>query len=666
MAKNKAGLGKVVGRIPRQRPVHSELWIGGRSPSIVTVEQEDGTIVDSHVVAWLDEEGVLVSATVVAAEEPNTCVGDWLRKATQEPFFGTPRLPTCVRVETADLADAVRNEFGSAIEIEIAPTPVVEEVARAFDEQAMQDADERSYLDDEGIEPDLVGAFFAAARRLAEHAPWQLLHTDEYFVVALQSEGLDDAVLSITGLDFSPAGFMLFPSFESFVEVMDAEDVTAASQTLASESAEGGCLVVSLASEFDVSELMRDEAEEHGWELGADGLLPIVHRMLGAAGLRRPSAHDYRLATALCEALCEVDDNQLAEVRDQDLEVPDLVYTASNGIEVALEFPDLLPDWEDVVDDAGDSADEADATAAPSLVRKIPTDVYQGLIALDYLSSRARSILNKASPAQDGAIWRLDAPADDIEHVANLLLAFARKKTGSSSLLESIEARGLNALFTAEPATATVIELDRYAASASQEQSRTTPARGKDQSGKKRAPSLYQLKVTLQGIKPPIWRRIEVPSDINLTRLHHVLQSAMGWTDSHLHMFDCEGVRFGVPDPDFDFDEVIDERTVRLSALLEAPKQRVDYIYDFGDDWTHRIVLEKISPLPKPEGQRKKFRPRCTGGRRACPPEDCGGRYGYPDLLDALSNSRHPEHSQMTEWVGGHFDPDRFEPGFDL
>lgn len=170
------------------------------------------------------------------------------------------------------------------------------------------------------------------------------------------------------------------------------------------------------------------------------------------------------------------------------------------------------------------------------------------------------------------------------------------------------------------------------------------------------APSrVYQLKITLKESKPPIWRRVEVADDITLARLHQIIQAAMGWTDSHLHMFSVGRVSYGVPDPDYD-EDVRDERRHRLSQLLIAPKQKVSYEYDFGDSWTHEVLLEKVLP-PEPGATY----PRCTAGKRACPPEDCGGVWGYADFLEAIADPEHPEHEELLEWVGGEFDPEQFE-----
>jgi hypothetical protein len=170
------------------------------------------------------------------------------------------------------------------------------------------------------------------------------------------------------------------------------------------------------------------------------------------------------------------------------------------------------------------------------------------------------------------------------------------------------------------------------------------------------ARSAYQLKVTLRGTRPPIWRRLEVASDLTLERLHDALQGAMGWTDSHLHAFVVDGVEYGPPDPEWGT-SVKDESRVRLARVLRAPKDRLVYQYDFGDDWQHVVALEKVLPF---DAERHRA-PLVTGGRRACPPEDCGGVYGYYRMLDVLGNEDDPEHEEMHEWVGDDFDPDEFD-----
>jgi hypothetical protein len=171
-------------------------------------------------------------------------------------------------------------------------------------------------------------------------------------------------------------------------------------------------------------------------------------------------------------------------------------------------------------------------------------------------------------------------------------------------------------------------------------------------------PSIYQLKVTLLGIKPPIWRRFHVPGDMNLGKLHQVIQEVMGWEESHMHQFKVGKIYYGTTYPD-DFDgmlETRDERKARLNELASRPKAKFIYEYDFGDSWEHEIVVEKILP----PGPGVKY-PVCVEGARACPPEDCGGTWGYESLLEALQDPNHPEHEDMREWIGEEFDSERFD-----
>jgi hypothetical protein len=155
--------------------------------------------------------------------------------------------------------------------------------------------------------------------------------------------------------------------------------------------------------------------------------------------------------------------------------------------------------------------------------------------------------------------------------------------------------------------------------------------------------------------KPPVWRRIQVPADITLAKLHQILQVVMGWTDSHLHQVVVGGKIYGEPNPDYDF-EVVNERSVKLSQVAKGEKAKFRYEYDFGDNWRHQVVVEKV--LPAEQGARY---PRCLTGKRHCPPEDCGGVWGYSDFVEAVQNPGHPDHGYMLEWVGGEFDPEAFD-----
>ena len=166
--------------------------------------------------------------------------------------------------------------------------------------------------------------------------------------------------------------------------------------------------------------------------------------------------------------------------------------------------------------------------------------------------------------------------------------------------------------------------------------------------------SIYQLKITLNGIKPPIWRRFLVPDNLTLGTFHVVLQIVMGWENYHLHQFTSERTSYGTADEDFDM-ETEDEDDYQLSDLLKKERDSIQYEYDFGDSWEHKIVLEKILPVDAD------FKiPRCTTGKRACPPEDCGGIWGYQDLLEAIQDPSNTDHEEMLEWVGEDFDPEAF------
>lgn len=170
-------------------------------------------------------------------------------------------------------------------------------------------------------------------------------------------------------------------------------------------------------------------------------------------------------------------------------------------------------------------------------------------------------------------------------------------------------------------------------------------------SGEKR---VFQLKVTLKVVRPPIWRRIQVHGDTNFEELHRILQAAMGWNGGHLHEFMVIGNSYGdlrtLPG------EVLDQRKVTLEKLKLTEKQKFNYVYDFGDNWEHEILVEKL--FRPEEGMSY---PVCIKGKRACPPDDCGGPYGYQDLLEVLQDPSHTDYEEMREWVDDDFDPEHFD-----
>jgi hypothetical protein len=171
------------------------------------------------------------------------------------------------------------------------------------------------------------------------------------------------------------------------------------------------------------------------------------------------------------------------------------------------------------------------------------------------------------------------------------------------------------------------------------------------------AQDVYGIKVTLLGTKPPIWRRLLVPASMTLAKLHDVLQTAMGWHDCHMHEFRAGERHFGRPDPE-DISmgmQVENERNIRLSSVLRRLGAKLIYTYDFGDNWEHAIVLEKLLPLLPDITS-----PICIDGSLACPPDDCGGIPGFYDFLDALADPSHEQHQEMRDWIGGDFDPQAF------
>ena len=171
---------------------------------------------------------------------------------------------------------------------------------------------------------------------------------------------------------------------------------------------------------------------------------------------------------------------------------------------------------------------------------------------------------------------------------------------------------------------------------------------------------LYQFKITLLESNLPIWRRIQV-QDGTLDKLHEHIQTAMGWTNSHLHQFEIKGERYGDPellDDGFEDFECEDSTTTMLSEILPKTGKRFafKYEYDFGDGWEHEVLYEGSLPLEKG----KKY-PLCLEGERACPPEDVGGVWGYADFLEAIADPKHEQHDDFVEWAG-EFDPAEFDP----
>jgi hypothetical protein len=172
---------------------------------------------------------------------------------------------------------------------------------------------------------------------------------------------------------------------------------------------------------------------------------------------------------------------------------------------------------------------------------------------------------------------------------------------------------------------------------------------------------VYQFKISLMDTEPPIWRRIQV-GDCTLDKLHEHIQTAMGWTNSHMHHFRIDGTLHGDPrllEETFGELQYKDSTTTRLSDILPegGQRSRFEYEYDFGDGWLHEILLEG-----RPGAESGKRYPLCVEGARACPPEDVGGVWGYVEFLEAIADPENEQHQEMREWIGRKFDPESFNP----
>ena len=178
--------------------------------------------------------------------------------------------------------------------------------------------------------------------------------------------------------------------------------------------------------------------------------------------------------------------------------------------------------------------------------------------------------------------------------------------------------------------------------------------------------NVYQFKITLRDVTPPVGRHVQVPETYTFWDLHVAIQDAMGWSDCHLHDFKLrksgapanDFLRLGIPeDGALVGEQDIADWTVRISDWFLSESTTATYTYDFGDNWTHAVAFEER--LPRERGATY---PRCVAGKRACPPEDCGGPWGYADLLKIIRNPRRREHKEMMEWLGGPFNAEAFDP----
>ena len=175
---------------------------------------------------------------------------------------------------------------------------------------------------------------------------------------------------------------------------------------------------------------------------------------------------------------------------------------------------------------------------------------------------------------------------------------------------------------------------------------------------RKSAVKAYTLRVELQGVEPLVWRRLVLDGDAMLGKLHNYIQAAMGWTDAHLHEFEVGDKIYAVPHPDDDPErEIIDERRVRLDRVAKVG-DHFSYLYDFGDGWRHRIVVERVDAL---DGEQLGY-VYVSAGERACPPEDVGGASAYMDFIERISERPlDGEGRRLLRWAGEDFYPARFD-----
>lgn len=169
--------------------------------------------------------------------------------------------------------------------------------------------------------------------------------------------------------------------------------------------------------------------------------------------------------------------------------------------------------------------------------------------------------------------------------------------------------------------------------------------RDNDRSATRSTDVIVQIKIKLLGVsKPPVWRRLQLRADTRLDHLHDIIVAAFGWQDYHMHVFTSGPEKFGMPDPELGH---ADERQISLGELIGGIGDRLRYTYDFGDDWEHEIVVEDLL-----DADPDTHYPLLAAAKGACPPEDCGGPWGYAELKDILADPSHDQHQEMLDWLG--------------
>lgn len=170
---------------------------------------------------------------------------------------------------------------------------------------------------------------------------------------------------------------------------------------------------------------------------------------------------------------------------------------------------------------------------------------------------------------------------------------------------------------------------------------------------------ILQLKITLKDIEPKIWRRFFVSDFWTFDKLHRIIQNVMGWENYHLFEFKFGNKRIVPPDEGYLEEDELDPKKIKIEEYVNKEKQKFEYVYDFGDSWEHEIVVEKITEDKIEDADQY---PKCIEGERACPPEDCGGSWGYEEMMEIRENKKHPRYKELIlNWLGEDYDPEKFD-----
>ncbi len=620
---------------PAGTPLRSmHVWEGARGSAGLALE--DGEFEPVDWVVWVEQPmGIVVGNAIVGADD-DRAMATTLARALVAPDFGAPRQPRAVRVATAAMALGLHAALGEDVPVEIAPTPRAEALGRSLAARAEEDGS-FGYLDLHGVDADVIDDLFDAMSELA--AEKERLAESGPIRVDAPGIGVEGAIGGMAEFGADGTGLLILPSIEHYRAMARA--------TPERPPSDASSIAVLLVRWALLPKRARRDVEKHGWRRTADGRCPLLVKRGPASEQIPASEQDYLVATVFARTLTDLARRNPEDLRADDRAIQCTLLNARVG-RIEVFYPG------DLDEDELASIIEAETEASIFLRRA----AYRAALDVEVLSPRARRVLEQATPSDVEPGFDLRAKLDDFDHVGRLLMTVSTQPARPAALEEA----AMQMLLASQPPSS--LSPSQPPPSPTRRRRPATQPRAATRSGgqnrpAKRQRALYQVKITLQDIRPPIWRRLEVRSDISLADLHRAIQGAMGWENCHLYAFECDDRRFGPRDSDFDpFDEeLVSDRTARLDAVLTEAGSKMLYRYDFGDDWLHEIVLEAIRPMP-PGGRAPK--PRCVGGGRACPPEDCGGPFGYAEMLKALKNPRHREHARYREWLGEDFDPEWF------